>query len=133
MIWGGASASILKPLITQHKRTIRSISDAGFRDQTDPLFKNLNILKIEDIYKLNLVVHVHKARAQGDYQILHQVNTRNTNLANPSFHRLAQTQRAVSYAGPKAWNNLPDNIRRIEKLLKFKSETRKFFINSYGN
>ena len=133
LIWGGACANILKPLITQHKRTIRIISDVSFRDHTDPLFKNLNILKIEDIYRLNLVIHVHKTRAQGAYQISHQVNTRNTNLANPTFHRLAQTQRAVSYAGPTTWNNLPDNIRRIDKLIKFKSETRKFFINRYGS
>ena len=107
--------------------------DADFRAHSDPLFKTLNILKINDIYKLNLVTHVYKARAKGSFQILHQVNTRNAHLANPTFHRLAQTQRAVSYAGPKAWNDLPDSIRRIEKLNKFKSETRKFLIDMYGS
>ena len=120
----------MKPLITQHKRTIRTICDANFRAHTDPLFKKLNILKVDEIYKLNLVIHVHKARAKGDLHITHQVNTRNTNLANPTFHRLNQTQRAVPCAGPRAFNDLPINIRLTEKFNKFKAEVKKFHINS---
>ena len=130
MIWGGACVSVLKPLITQQKRTIRIICDADYYAHTDPLFKKLNILKIEDIYKLNLALHAHKARSKGYFHIMHQVNTRSSNLANPTFHRLSQTQRAVSYAGPRAWNDLPENIRIIEK---FKMETKKFLINNYCN
>ena len=70
LIWGGACVSVLKPLITQQKRTIRIICDADYYAHTDPLFKKLNILKIEDIYKLNLALHVHKARSKGYLTII---------------------------------------------------------------
>ena len=129
----GASANILKPLITQHKRTIRTIADANYRDHTDPLFKRFNILKIEDIYKLNLLMHVHKGHSKGDFHTQHEVNTRNSNFANPTFHRLSQTQRAVSYAGPRTWNDLPEDIRSTQKYTKFKYEVKRLFISRYGN
>ena len=133
IVWGGACASALKPLITQQKRTIRIISDAEFREHTDPLFKCLNILKIEDIYKLNLLLYVHKSRSQGNFQRSHNINTRSSNFATPMFHRLGQTQRAVSYAGPNAWNDIPHNLQEIEKLSKFKSEIKKLFVGNYNS
>ena len=133
MIWGGANASTLSPLITQHKRSVRTLVDADFRAHTDPIFKRLNLLKIEDIYKLNLCIFVHKARLQEEFQPTHNFNTRNLNLANPTFHRLNQTQRAVSYAGPTTWNDLPPYIREIETLGRFKFEAKRFFISRYDS
>ena len=133
MIWGGANASTLKPLITQHKRCIRTIADADFRAHSNPIFKRLNLLKIEDIYKLNLCLYVYKARLQGEFQRTHNLNTRDPNLSNPTFHRLNQTQRAVSYAGPTAWNDLPPYLREIGTFGRFKFETKNFFISRYGS
>ena len=78
-------------------------------------------------------MYSHKTRAHGQFQRNHGVNTRNSNYATPTFHRLNQTQRAMSYAGPDAWNNLPQNLKQIDKLPKFKSEVKKFFINSYDD
>ena len=131
LIWGGTNASTLKPLITQHKRSVRTIVDADFRAHTDPIFKTLNLLKIEDTYKLNLFLYVYKARLRGEFQRIHNLNTRDSNLANPTFHRLNQTQRAVSYAGPTIWNELPPYLREIENFGRFKFETKKFFISRY--
>ena len=44
----------LRRLVLLQKRTVRVISKKGFDAQTDPLFKNLKILKFEDIYSLHL-------------------------------------------------------------------------------
>ena len=130
---GGVCDSALKPLIMQQKRTVRIISDAEFREHTDPIFKRLNILKLTDIYKINLLTYVHKTRSHGYFQRNHNVNTRSSNFATPTFHRLHQTQRAVSYAGPNHWNSLPENLKQIDKLSRFKIEVKKFFINNYDD
>ena len=82
---------------------------------------------------MNLLTYVHKSRAKGQFQVTHQVNTRSANLANPAFHRLTQTQRAISYNGPKTWNDLPEHLREIKKFTKFKFETKNFLINRYDN
>ena len=50
IIWGCAYQTHLNPLFIQQKRTIRTIVNAGFRDHTDPHFKALKLLKVQDIY-----------------------------------------------------------------------------------
>ena len=44
----------LRRLVLLQNRIVRVISKKGFEAHTDPLFKNLMILKLEDIYSLHL-------------------------------------------------------------------------------
>ena len=53
LTWGG-SLSQCNKLLTLQKRAVRIISNAGFREHTAPLFFNLKILQIIDLYHLNL-------------------------------------------------------------------------------
>ena len=41
--------------------------------------------------------------------------TRQTSDLRPEYQRLSLTQKSIFYAGPSAWNNLPLEIRNIEK------------------
>ena len=47
IIWGNACKTYLKPLFLIQKRIIRILSNVQFLEHTKPLFKNLNILKID--------------------------------------------------------------------------------------
>ena len=49
---GKQYTSVLNKL---QKKAIRIISNVGYRDHTEPQFKNLNILKLENIYKTTLL------------------------------------------------------------------------------
>ena len=131
VVWGGSYASHVKPLVIQHKRVIRTMMDAGYRDPTSPLFKKLSFLKFDDIYKYNLLIYMFKARSRGEFTVEHGLNTRNRNLAHPTFHRLDLSQHAVSYAGPKAWNSLPINIQGQVKLGPFKRLVKQHLISQY--
>ena len=88
IIWGGTYLTHLNPLIVQHKRTIRTICDAGFRDHTNPLFLKLGLLKFQDIHRFNLLVYMHKALARGEYALEHTVATRYNDgfRARPADH-----------------------------------------------
>ena len=44
----------LRRLVLLQNRIVRVISKKGFGAHTEPLFKNLMILKLEDIYSLHL-------------------------------------------------------------------------------
>ena len=46
--------TLLRRLVLLQKRIVRIISKNGFDAHTDPLFKNIMILKLEDIYSLHL-------------------------------------------------------------------------------
>ena len=53
-VWGSTYQSHLKRLITLQKRVIRIISKSTFDAHTNPIFKNLNILKFENLIKLQI-------------------------------------------------------------------------------
>ena len=53
-VWGSTYQSNLKRLITLQKRVIRIISKSTFDAHTNPIFENLNILKFENLIKLQL-------------------------------------------------------------------------------
>ena len=50
-VWGSTYKSNLRPLITLQKTCVRIISSAKYRDPTDPLFKDLGLLKLLEINK----------------------------------------------------------------------------------
>ena len=50
-IWGATYVSNLRKLINLQKRVVRIISNAKYRDNSDPLYKSLGILKLADINK----------------------------------------------------------------------------------
>ena len=86
----------------------------------DPLFKDLKLLKIKDIYNFQLGCHMYHARARGEFatQIIYQ--TRGTNRAQTALHRITTTQHTISYTGPKLWNSLPPNLRSLNNYGRFK-------------
>ena len=133
MIWGGAYDTHLQPLLLQQKRTIRTIASAGFRDHTNPLFKQYQLLKIHDIYNFQLGTYMFKARARGDYTMQTRYSTRRPNNARSTFHRLSSTQHAVSYAGPTFWNSLPPNLKSINSLNAFRKALKQFLLDKYND
>jgi hypothetical protein len=53
LLWGSASQSLLKPLVSMQKKAIRSALNAPYNSHTDPLFAKINSLKFEDQYQTN--------------------------------------------------------------------------------
>ena len=132
IVWGGTYPQHLQPLIIQHKRVIRTLCHSKARDPTTPLFLRLGLLKFHEIYKLNLMTHMHKCMARGQYKVRHDVDTRSRNLAAPAYHRLTGSQHSVSYSGPVLWNLLPTYLREIKALGQFKRALKAFFIEQYS-
>ena len=52
--WGVASTTALEPLKKMHKRVITIITNSSFGSHTTPIFKELNLLKISDVFKLKI-------------------------------------------------------------------------------
>ena len=49
-VWGNAYQSYLEPLVKLQKRAARTITGARKYEHTLPLFQNLNLLNIKEIY-----------------------------------------------------------------------------------
>jgi hypothetical protein len=51
-IWSSSISSTLKPIITKQKIAIRLITNSPFNAHTEPLFKNLKILPLNDLIQM---------------------------------------------------------------------------------
>ena len=129
--WGNTNDNHLKPLIIIQKRIIRIIADADYLAHTTPLFKKLNLLKLVDLYNFQAVLDTHQKIQKGLYQIEHNVNTRNCNLAKPKGHSLTRTQQAITFSGPILWNSLPPDIRCIKSISNFKKNLKSHYLSNY--
>ena len=129
--WGGTCEIHLHSLNILHKRIIKTICGNRKFDHTSPLFYKLRLLKLNDIYRYFISVHMHGAMRSAMYSVSHQLNTRNRDRALPNFNRLKVCQQSVSHTGPNIWNNLPSDLRNIESISVFKNRLKKFYIEQY--
>ena len=61
VIWGGSFTTYLDSLFLMQKKLLRVMTSSDRYAHTDPLFKNLNLLKLSDIITLQTHVFVYKA------------------------------------------------------------------------
>jgi hypothetical protein len=58
-VYGSANKTTLNPLILKQKQAIRTISNAGYRDHTGPLFSELKILPIDQLIYYSKLKFMH--------------------------------------------------------------------------
>ena len=153
-IWGSNYPTTLKPIVTVQKRAIRLIMNKEPRTSTSPLFRELRMLKFNDLvkYQILLVLHDclfgHLPNAVADrLAINHDPSSRtrrtqhfqeqNSTSGNIPNHRLTNYRRYVLFhAGPLLWNEVVasriPNINDIpaSKAL-FKKCIKIIFIDTY--
>ena len=130
-MWGGTFSSHLEKLIVQHKRAIRIISDSDFYAHTTPLFHQLGLLKFPDIYRYFVALYMYKSQTESLQTRQHRYETRNRDFIRPTFHRLTLSQHALSFKGPSVWNSLPDSLKQIDSLPKFKHNLKSHLLMQY--
>jgi hypothetical protein len=54
IVWAGASATALHKLEVLQNRAVRLVTRSQFRASASPLFKQLHLLKIQDIRKIQI-------------------------------------------------------------------------------
>ena len=132
LVWGGTFHSHLFPLFKLQKRALRVISKVGYREHTTPLFIQHNLLKLDDIHKLQLGIFMYKMEFDETYIRSHSHFTRNRSDLNPSYARLTSTQKSLSFSAVNFWNQLPDFVTNSQSLPIFKTKLKKFLLDSYA-
>ena len=94
--------------VIQHKRFILSLAHASAFEHTTPLLSTIELLKLEDIYKYYSSICTYKNRMKDEFiDVLQGLCTRNQNIVDSSFNRLALCQPSITFSGPNVWNQLP--------------------------
>jgi len=147
-IWGNADEVHLKPLLTSQKKAVRLISNKHFfirntftRVHSAPLFNNLNILKIHDIFNVETLKFVFDSLNKLNPKQFHNyflypankdaLNTaaiRNENLNTPSIRTVTYGIKSLKYTGSVLWNSLHLPTKNIHNRLQFNKKVKNIYI-----
>ena len=139
--WHAAPNYVLNKLQVLQKKAIRAVFNLPFNSHTNDYFKENGLLKLYDIYRLNLTSHMYNIRKNPDnydtsihpstMSSIHSHNTRNRNsFAVPRYNRAA-SQSSFMYQSAKEWNLIPQQVRDSSGSASFKSNLRKFYCSRY--
>ena len=121
----------LNRLFLLQKRAVRLICNESFLAHTDPLFYRTSILKLYDIYRLNVAMYMFEARHSGIFDRNHHYETRTAQNLVPYDARLTITENSLRVRGPNIWNSIPQDIRDLPTISIFKSRYKKHLLSSY--
>ena len=125
LCWGSKTSRLFK----LQKRAVRTISCSRYNAHTEPIFKKLKILKIQDIYNLFLLKYYHKfingtlPRYFGNILSPHGHHY-DTRGSNDPVHPRTRT----SIANKSVRNHLPEFLEIVPKLVTEKVHTHSFHV-----
>ena len=142
IVWGTASKTALKPLQTVVNRALRIMCFAPLgRFDANPLYEILDILKIEDIYSLEVGKYMYKVERNllpvtiANYFTIrqpsqHRYNLRSRNTPEPTTinYKTSFGERSIQKTGNNIWRSVPDDIKESENKNSFKTLYKKFLL-----
>ena len=133
-IWFGAADTVLERVIVLQKKIIRAMNSLPFNAHTGDFFKNMNILRVNDLHKLSLAIFMFKNITNSTFNTnsdFHHYNTRFRNNLVIPLHNLTMTQKNWYIRAIKVWNRVPTHIKTSNTLNFFKNELKKHYIGLY--
>ena len=134
-VWGSACKYNIKPLIISQKKAIRIICGKPYNHPTDELFKELNILKLNSMYKLSLgklmynVIPISLSEMFTLNHNVHHYNTRNSAGPHLFARHSAIYCKSFIMEAPKFWLHLTPEIKSCNNIGLFNKRVRQFLIN----
>ncbi len=116
LLWG----TNLKRIFRLQKIAVRTITNSKYNAHTDPLFKKLSLLKVADIYDLNVLKFYYKYHHQllpayfnnilDNQHHAHTYNTRNRHVPRINNPSTTSAEKAIRYLVPKILTKTPTCI-----------------------
>jgi len=141
LIWACGSQNKLKKLLIIQKRAVRHISHVHSTCHSAPIFKELNILTINDIYTQQVAQFMFKYTAgllpiafSGYFNINSQTHhhyTRQSEHFHISFANTRLRQHSISISGPRIWNALDSDLQLMNSFSVFTSKLKESFFMNY--
>ena len=141
LLWGFKSGRIFK----LQKKAVRAITRSKYNAHTDPIFQNLELLKIEDIFKLNLLkfqfklvndtLPVYFSSIFTKDELSHNHNTRNRLLLRNPTPNHSSSLNTIRYHLPHFIDNIPEIISNkisSHSYKGFSDYSKKYFIKEYS-
>ena len=140
IIWGCASATLLRKLSVLQERAVRIITSSPYLSESSPLFRRLHLLKLTDICKLQTALFMYKVKCEllpvscMQYcKINHQsmYSTRQRNYFDVDVFKINIRERSIAVSGPRLWNSLTQEAQSCTSLSIFKRLIVNSILNAY--
>ena len=119
------------------------MTGSNCQTNSSPLFTKLKILKLCDIYKLQMGITIHNIKNNiwqinntnyllSNLNTIHKYNTRISKNSNYYVHSIRTNlgKSSIMFAGPQVWQGVPNEIKNYSKHT-FKKAYTKFLLQSY--
>ena len=141
--WGGTLLCTHRAdgLFRLQKKIVSNLF-SRFYPRSEDIFKDSEILKIQDIYRMKVALYMYKVLVHGEYPTLqnnlylvhpqHSHDTRSsTNLTLP-FPRVEVIRMNFRYQFVDVWNSIPDVIKCIPTAKAFKRSLSNLYLENYN-
>jgi hypothetical protein len=138
--WFGTTKNQTDKIFISQKKSIRAMNGLPFNAHTNQFFKDNNILKLDDLYHLNIskymyknVVHAPSNQLPNSFNLnsdIHDHFTRNQNNLNIVRCNREKSKASMSFVGPKVWNSVPVQIKN-KPFRSFVHSLKKHLISLY--
>lgn len=145
VVWGLTYDVHIKPVYLLQKRVVKAIAFEHFTSPSTPIFSDLKILKLQDLFQLKLLCFVYDCVNKispncfhnffESVTNVHQYGTRQASKNDIFLNRKNTLQygiRSVRFFGAKSWNNIPVDIKTSSSAFSFRQKLKAFlFMKNY--
>ena len=142
ILWGGAAQCHINKLFISQKKIIRSMTNSHFLEHTHPLFTELRLLKLSDIFEIESAKFMYKnnhfslpdkiSNIFTETPDIHSHNTRQSNHVRPPPSKKQLSTKSILIQGPRIWNNIDSSIRNARNIKGFASALKSFVFQGYS-
>lgn len=130
IFWGNSPAAITAFKV--QKRVVRIIKGTKKLESCKPIFNKLAILPLPCVYILETLLFVkNKLGTASDFQPnenIHNYKTRHTSDLHVFSINTTRYQKGVVYSGTQLYNKLPQSIKMMNNINKFKTELKAYLL-----
>ena len=141
LVWANTYQTTISRLSILQKRIIRIVNKSDFLAYTNPIFKELYLLKLEDIRILQISQLMFTVRNNSSlitlkdmFTLNNQIHSYNTS-SSKSFHlprtRTKLRQFSIKYQGPNTLNSLNSDIKESVNYSSFTKKLKSHLISKY--
>ncbi len=135
--WGNAKFKDLEPIILKQKKAVRFVSKSKYNAHCDPLFSQLNILKLQDLFQVSVSSFVskflHNQLPDSFNEIFQPLQSSRVKQLRSQIPKLKSLERFPNVSFPKIFNKLDENIRNCTSFKSTKKRMKKSIIKCYSN
>ena len=129
--WGMAAPSNLKSIHTKINKALRIMTFRSRDYSSIPIYKELEILPLEQSFELKNAKHMWKFHNNYLPQtLLSNFRYNSRNQITKSFSRLESLKRFSLFTAPKVWNELPQSIKEKSTLKSFTVNIKKHYLDN---